>query len=243
METGKLSLGNSRLRYYDNGVMYLSRNSQQSIAYMDSNFDRIPNQMAWRPRCVFDKSRRPSELAYHFGRHAYIVGKGKSADDLEPKHFPTNDPIIGVNEAFIHLEQMGLPNTIFGVRQDSASGIRMPATTAIMLIPTALLPVYATYPRTYCFNSKKDFGITHACASVVVGMGFAKAMGCKVLTMYGFDGYTVGSVEYGKMANCRNLKCDNLQILKQRNQLVFLDTKGMNIRWVTPDLENYLTVV
>lgn len=243
LETGKLTLGNVRLRYFENGAIYLSRNHRDAVAYMDHHYDRIPDQMCWRPRCCFNVDRSPLELVPHFGYHAYIVGKGKSADGLEAKHFPTNDPIIGINEAFMHLEKKNLTNMIFGVRQDCATGIRMPATTATILIPSTLLPIYAKYPRTYCFNGRKDFGITHSCASIIVAMGFAKAMGCTVFTMYGFDGYTVGSVEYGEMANDRNLKSDNLQILKQRNQLSFLNTEGINIRWVTPDLENYLTEV
>jgi hypothetical protein len=223
--------------------MYLSRNNHEAVAYMDHNYDRVPNQMAWRPRCCFNKDRRPKELAPHFGQHAYIVGKGKSADALTKVNFPTNDPIIGINEAFMFLESLDLSNMVFGVRQDAATGIRMPAKTATMVIPDTLLPIYSNYPRTYVFNGKKDFGIKHSCASVIVGMGFAIAMGCTVLTMYGFDSYTVGSVEYGEMANCRNKNCNNLPILKQKEQLHFLDTTGITIRWVTPDLENYLTVV
>ena len=243
LETGKLSLGNVRLRYFGNGSIYLSRNHRDAVAYMDHHYDRIPDQMSWRPKCCFDVNRSPLELAPHFGRHVYIVGKGKSADGLEAKHFPTNDPIIGINEAFIHMESLSLPNMILGVRQDCATGVTMPVTAATILIPSSLLPIYAKCPRTYCFNGKKDFGITHSCASVIVAMGFAKAMGCKVFTMYGFDAYTVGSVEYSNAANSRNLKSNNLQLLKQRQQFSFLDTKGINIRWVTPDLENYLTEV
>jgi len=243
LERGRLSLGNVRLRYYENGVIYLSRNHRDAIAYMDAHYERVPDQMAWRPRCCFNKDRRPKELAPHFDRHAYIVGKGASADGLTPKNFPTDDPIIGVNEAFMFLETLDLPNMVFGVRQDAATGISMPAKTATMVIPDHLIPIYANYPRTYVFNGKQDFGIKHSCASVIVAMGFAIAMGCKVLTMYGFDSYTTGSVAYGELGNHRNKQSDNCHLLRQREQLLFLNLEGINVRWVTPDLENYLTEV
>lgn len=243
LERGKLSIGNVRLHYYENGVITISKTNREAVAYMDHHYERIPDQMAWRPRCCFNKDRRPAELAPHFNRHAYIVGKGKSADRLTPAHFPTDDPVIGINEAFMFLEGFDFPNMVFGIRQDTATGITMPAKSATMVIPDHILPIYANYPRTYVFNAKKDFGITHACASVIVAMGFAIAMGCDTLTMYGFDGYTVGSVEYGDLGNHRNKMGNNFQILRQKEQLRFLNLEGINVRWVTPDLENYLTEV
>jgi hypothetical protein len=240
-EAGRI--GKCRLRYYDTGVVYLSRNDRDATAWMDKHMVRLDGQLAWRPKCVFPEDRSVSELKPHFGNHAYIVGKGKSADNLSADNFPTKDPIIGVNEAFIAMEKLELPNMIFGTRQDAARGVTMPATTATMIIHSNILPIYSSYPRTYVFNAKKDFGMKHSSATVIVAIGFAIAMGVKVITMYGFDSYTVGSVEYGDMQNVNNKNSNNLHLLKQSDQLRLVNTDGVLIRWVTPDLENYLTEV
>ncbi len=236
-------LGNCRLRYHINGIVHLSKDDPDAMAYLDEVMFRLPNQKAWRPRCCFDENRNVRELKPHFGQHAFIVGKGTSADKLTQANFPVNDPVIGLNEAFMFLEELGISNKIFGIRQDCATGVTMPAKTTTLLINDNILPIYANYPHTYVFNAKPDFGITHACASVVVAVGFAKAMGVTKLTMYGFDSYTVGSVEYDRMSNCRNDVSDNLHLLKQKDQFRYLDTTGMVIRWVTPDLDKFLTIL
>lgn len=236
-------IGRARVQVSDTGIITLSRNDRVAISELDDQYVRLPDQMAWRPKCIFNPNRSVFELKPLFDKHCYIVGKGLSADRLREKHFPTDDPIIAINDAMLFMEKLHQENQVIGITQDYASDVTIRPEKAILLIKGILLPIYAKYPRTYVPNQKQDFGITHACCSVIVAIGCAKAMGCKTVTLYGFDQFTTGSLEYGKMANIRNERSTNTCLRKQKDHFQYLDMSELELRWVLPDLENYLPEV
>jgi hypothetical protein len=176
----------------------------------------------------------------NLGDRAYVLGKGKSIDGLTPSHFDPDVPVFCANEAVMFAESLGIQNTIIGVRQDGKNRYYCPK-RAWMLIKLEIIAYYTSYANTIPW-SYHSLGIEYPTTTIPVILLFLKLLGISNVTLYGIDAQVTSSLTYSDCADAGDKARINNHLIGQTNQMRDY-SKGLNCKWMHPDLENYQTVL
>ena len=153
----------------------------------EKNYHDITEEM------LRDVSNKPSihELDNKYAdKICYIVGRGPSVINLTEEYFPTDGPIIAINDTFERVELLNIPNDIYSLQKDCGFGRPQRSTLLVHAQEESSLYLPDYHPR-YEFDANQ-FGLPRSqCFSATVALRFAQVFGCKIIKMLCFDSITI----------------------------------------------------
>ena len=179
------SINGVRIRHGNDGSILLARNNKELESYLDANYIRIPNQLAWFPKCK--KGKGLDCIKGMFSDGAYIIGKGPSLDDLTEADFEKPYPVICINESIHKVEELKITNQLFCIQQDqSLKGTCQPR-RGTLLIQDVCEGWYPDLENKIIYRMA-EFGCNSA-LTVQLAIRLVKQDGCKDVILYGFDSF------------------------------------------------------
>jgi Nucleotide-diphospho-sugar transferase len=227
-------LGRVRIRTSEDGTVTIPRADRIAEAFLDEHMLRCRNELMWKPKFV-EGTRSLSVLEPVFaGNRCYIVGKGPSLDKIKEKDFPDpRAPVIALNEAVLVIEQLDIPNPIFGLQQDARLKDTCYPEHAELLVSQKAIQFYDGKERVYAFSSL-TYGLSINSLSVLAAMEIAKSF--KTLGFYFvcFDAATSGKLEYAKSVPYSPAEVGDPKRFKGHKARMMHAARGLTVGWVTP---------
>jgi hypothetical protein len=212
------------------GSFWIPRQDQETEAWLDSQYVRLPNQLRW-----VDKI--PNVLNFFHNIHAnkacYIIGKGESLDYIHKVKFDAVHPIICLNESIHAIEELELPNTTLVTQLDSTLGETCRPKKATILLAPRCANLYSDLPNRFVVDPR-SFGLDENCLSILYAISLARYMGCTVLKMVSFDGCMNGSIHYGKKIGYPSTRGGSPLRFKEHRPLINEATKNIAVEWLLP---------
>lgn len=232
-ETVKMNLPTdlwgAKLRYTEDGKVFLVRNNKKAEAYLDSICTRV-GPLKWMPKQVSTLSMENVALFFR-GKIVNIVGKGKSLDYFKG---PDNDgPIIALNESIHAIEKLGLNNPTLCLQQDAKLGSTCQPKRAIMLVSTHSANHYANYQRTIVFNST-DLGIQKNALSAEAAIAIAKQQKATAFKLYCFDACVNRDTRYADCIGYSSSVGGTPARFYEHRERIEKLAGDLPITWVTP---------
>jgi hypothetical protein len=122
----------------------------------------------------------------HIGEVCYIVGKGPSVEHLTADYFPTNGPIIALNETYEKVESLNLPNIVYSLQKDIGFGVPKRAVLLVHVWEDSSLFAKDYSPR-YELDCEKLGLIRFTSFSATMAIRVAQIFGCRDLKFLCFD--------------------------------------------------------
>lgn len=186
-----------RVRTASDGTFWISRSDKDTEDYLDSIYNRLPNQLKWRNIKIEMSSFVFKNL--YVEQAAYIVGKGPSLDNISEKCFrDPRAPIICINESIHIIEKLDLLNDIFVTQLDHEL-----EETCRPIKPTTKMftgPMCANLYKEGVYRYVVDpamFGLID-CISAEYAIMLARHMGCISIELFCFDSCLNKSLDYAK---------------------------------------------
>ena len=187
------------------GPFFLSNNNVDDVRKLDEckQLDRInPNKKVWYYCPEFMGVVTDFKDEYKESK-AFIFGKGPSLDLANKIKFCDNDILFCCNDSIKKIKQLNLSNKIFTVQFDPDAG-HIDFGTSTMIIRPICSQHYEN-DKVYIATTKMLNNVNlHPCGTFAIEL--AKFMGCKNLTLVGFDGAFGDSLEYAKVIGYKSTK-------------------------------------
>ena len=173
---------NVKIRVNSDGSFWIPRKNIEAEKYFDAAYIRVPNELRWWP-CSMDKEFHDKYYNKYKNKTCCIVGKGPSLDNLTADTFNDDCIIIGINEAFNTVEDMGLSNT-FGTQQDTWMGSCCePKNKGILFVSPRAAKLYVDCVNVEVINPV-TFGIGFTPPSYAFAIELGKYLGCTNFKLY-----------------------------------------------------------
>ena len=173
----------------------------------------------------------------HKGQVCYIVGKGPSVQYLDASYFPTNGPIIAINETYKKVESLNLTNPVYSLQKDLGFGIPDKATLLVHCWEESsqFAPFYR--PR-YEFDCEKLGLIKVLAFSATVAIRIAQIMGCRDLKFLSFDSCTTGDYRTQNFDDTITIPYNKTAYHNQRAiQEGMMYAAKLNFEYITPGIK------
>ncbi len=226
------------IRRAPNGMYWIPRNDKETEDYLDSKYERVPNQLKW-------VSKEPSQLKLfqniHQGEIAYIIGKGQSLDHVTQALFDTNGPIICINESIHKIEQLGLSNPTYCTQLDFELGETCKPKSAKLIIGPRCSNLY---DKSYKYIIDPILLSLHdSCLSAQYVIQLAKFMGCSCLKLISFDGCLKQSYNYADCIGYSSGKGGPMTRFASHRPLIIETIRGLPTDWILPEAGGKITTV
>ncbi len=221
------------------GSLWIPRQDQETEAYLDANYTRIPGALRW-----IENSPASFNLALnkYEGQTCYIVGKGPSLDLLSDKHIIEPGIVIGINEAIFRVEYVISNHKLYGIQFDPPTTSRMPKSQMILSRTNKLLPRYKDLEDTIVFD-QQGVGLGGGSITAQMAIFMARHFGCNKVYMVCFDGALGGICEYAKCTGTEARLGGAVTRFKKHKSLILDSAKHIPLRWLLPTSATEMNVV
>lgn len=184
-----------RIRKSEDCSIYIPRQNKAVEEILDRDFQRVPNQLKWFPIVMGGKNINDLKDKYK-GCDGYIIGKGSSLDNISKDIFTSSDAVvIAINESIYKVENLGLPNDVFGLQCDPLLGNTCKPKKSPLLISHHIQYFYPKMVNKYVFSYAEH--IIHAQSlSAQICLSLMKEMGVGYIKMVAFDACVEGGIDY-----------------------------------------------
>ena len=158
---------------------------------------------------------------------AWIVGKGPSLRYLRAEHFGPG-PVITLNQAIQHVEELGLQNKIYSLQKDGVCHIPKQAT--MVLHDKESGKTTPDYDDVIIY-SLADLGFDRNVFSLAFALNMAKLMGCSDVTLVSCDLQTHGI----RTSYIPGVGEGPAQTYLNQKDTLYQYTDGLNINFLTPE--------
>ena len=181
-----------------------------------------------------------SELEQKYkGETCYIIGKGPSVQYLDESYFPTNGPVIPINETYEKVESLNIPNPVYSLQKDIGFGVPKKATLLVHCWEDSSQFAKDYTPRIE-FNCN-DFGLNRNTFSAIVALKFSQLFGCKEVKLISFDSCTIKDYRTQNFDKVIFIPyCNKSYHHQYIAQEAFIFTHNLNVEYITPGLKEGL---
>ncbi len=212
------------------------RKDKIAEAFLDDRMDRCKGELRWMPKFVPGTSDLATLQPIFVGNRCYIVGKGPSLDKVKERDIPDpRAPIIALNEAILTVEQLDIPNPMFGLQQDSKLKDSCYPERSGIFVSQKAIPFYQDKPRVYAFSSL-SYGLAINSLSVLAAMAIARSLGSKGYYFVSFDAATSNGKELGYASTVPydTVWGGDPKRFKKHKPRMMAAARGMIVSWITP---------
>lgn len=201
-ETMPLQFKGVRIRRsLSDGSYWIARGNKQVEQYMDAHCIRVPGTLRWTPRFISNNCLEDLRTIFQ-NQTCYIIGKGPSLDYLRSEHFE-DGPIIALNEAVFSVEDLDLPNNLFGLQQDQKLQATCLPKRAPIFVAMKAANYYADCERAYIFQNT-ELGLNRNALSVSAAIAISKRLGVRRYKLLCFDACVNKNLEYADCVGYRS---------------------------------------
>ena len=224
-------IGTTRIRQHANGSFGIIRHNTTVEKFLDEHFNRCKNELRWVPK-IENVEEFKNLLPDFEGKTCYIIGKGPSLNYLNKKHFPTNGPVIAINESIHKVETINMYNPTFMIQQDTSLKDTCRPKFATVLVASTAQNWYANYPKKLVFSRNNlgvAVGVTSEYAVVI-----AKELKVKKIVFLCFDAVTNGNVEYADIIPYLSTRGGPTDRFKKNGKMMLAHIGDIPYVFVTP---------
>lgn len=223
-----IQVGPYKLRYLDNGTVFIPRPNQIIEKYMDELHVRIGN-LQWQLNEV--ESQPIDDLRPLIkDKICYIIGKGPSLDYICKHHLHKDSCVICINDSVKKMVQLDLDIPIIVIQQDSwlVDKCWFENTHLVVSIEASVNYVDKDF---YIFKPYY-FGIAEKQITVTWGIQLSKVFGAKRLIMLAFDAMLEGNCDYADCIGYKSSEYSNSNRFLQHKARISKYTDDVELFWI-----------
>ena len=225
----------TRIRQHvGDGSYWIARPHRKVEAYLDTHCVRIGRSLRWVPKFVTDN--RIEDLRSMFvGKLCYIVGKGPSLDHLTSGHFSRPDaPILALNEAIYAVEELNLPNPLFGLQQDASLRARCKPARSPIFVSTKAANYYVDCEQAYIFQNS-SLGLSPNALSVSAAVTISRLLGSAKFEMLCFDACVNKKLTYAERVGYKSTWGGKPERFLSHRTKIIKHAQSTPVAWTIPE--------